>query len=544
MDIVDDISVANQLIQNTPGYILDYARAQYAKHYTLFACELLEITTCFSVFHADKDDLKPSLSAYLQNHIFARYSPLVTAVYAKNYSAVEWLVSLGLQSHEAYFGIIRKEKHILPEFHKPMVLAIKEDDVRMMKLLMPTYEGETPLAHLAIEGNAIRCFNYLLKSKDQSLITKDSMGRGILLAAAGSLLPMLKHVYGTEKDLDIRQHGDFGCNILHYCTFQHLHPRDSCFFHYLFHSEDLPYRLSFLIEKGATALEKNNQGLLALDYLMTEPSTLFRRMKDLRYVTLPVKKYHKTILKACKVLLDQMKIESHGTQPLVHENSLRLLQRCINYITISSNSNSLQRTLKGRISLQLASDMCKLLLNYGVSIHKVLDHFLLGYRNQVPATHWLQDIQQHVQRLLEYGSTVTSRCVGDLLNVLQWASNDPEETAICWVILFKCSRMMSEENYATLRIALAQNNSQLPGIHNYPAVRPLQELCRLKIYDNVPTRRMIAHVDDLPFPKTIKFYLAKYMCDIVTKLRYKTGKNKIHIISCTQCSYSAESITE
>ena len=40
MDIGDDIAVVNQLAQNTPGYILNYAHAQYAKPYTLYACEL------------------------------------------------------------------------------------------------------------------------------------------------------------------------------------------------------------------------------------------------------------------------------------------------------------------------------------------------------------------------------------------------------------------------------------------------------------------------------------------------------------------------
>ena len=390
-----------------------------------------------------------------------------------------------------------------------MVLAVKDKDTDMMELLMPTYNADLPLAHLAIELDVMPCFNELLQADDQSLTAKDYTGRGILLAAAGSSLEMLKDVYATGKDTNIRQHGNFGSNILHHCTFQTLHQHDWCFSHFLFHSADLPARLSFLIEKGARALEKNEHGLLALDYLMTEPSKLFKHRKDLPYASLIVKKHRKTILKACEVLLDQMKIESHGTQPLAHENSLTWLQSCIKYITIRGPRNP-RNTSRGRASLKLASDMCKLLLRYGVSIHNILDHFLVGYRNRVPATHWLQDIEEHVQRLLEYGSRVTRRCVGDLLNVLQWAPPKSEEMEICLVILFKCSRMMSEENYAPVRIALAQH-FQFQGIHNYQAVRPLQQMCRLKIYDSVPDRRMIAHVDGLPLPKRIKFCLEKFM---------------------------------
>ena len=428
-----------------------------------------------------------------------------------------------------------------------MDLALKDDDVELMLILLPTYLGEVgPLAHLALKHRAEKCFQWILDNDHQSLRAEDEINKDLLMAAATSSASLLRKVIEAGYEDTSRTTRLKLQSTMHLCT-----SLDD--FRWSGMATAMPKevyeKMKLLVSLGAQATVYDSKNRTPLQEIATqvEKRILTRDFKENRI------DIYNDLVQSTHLLLETMKQETCGFT--VQQNTFFILLDAIESVCYSiKNGQQYEAPESRELTMHLVQKLGRLLLEYGADVQSENDTLTTYVGIAIPPTTLLKRLCEFAffsakERAYRYYPEMESvlKHVNLLIRMFFAQGADPSKDLQCidWIItdgkyaaamdtLAIWMSLMSHSNYYWYRKhilyqdfinqrRIAQSNANYRWGENrkYAAqlmrntcpVRSLPELCRKTLYDYAPKRNMVSFAPRLTACKAIQTYLTLHIDD-------------------------------
>ena len=259
-------------------------------------------------------------------------------------------------------------------------------------------------------------------------------------------------------------------------------------------AQDFTETVRYLLEQGIKASEETTGNF--------NPLQCFLNCSVRKYENINEDK-KQSVVTVCRMLLDAMKRETGLSLPVPKVNVLYGLTA----ISFQRRYNS-----QDQRAIDLIMQLIQMLLRSGVNPHSVLpsrrslmyevNNDLVGYRK-----HTFKATAEFCRLLFIYGEK-PDELHWFLFEVILENSIFWKETIFNAVSLMAPDVLHDLKTHVTETIKGTRNKCKNYEIFKCIRwVKSLQDTCRCVLYNNIPHRRMAAHVDQLPLPPPLKDFL-------------------------------------
>ena len=485
---------------------------------------------CYGVHYGHED------FCFVCNPPYCHFIPLLTAVHERKIDLLHLLEHPDRQG----YGIFKDDQIGMDRYTSAFDIVMERDDAEILPLLMPEYTLELgPLFHLAIRHKAKKCFQYLMENYESIEKGRWDDFSTLKHVPTPFLLAMLSRVL------------EYAFNNLGYVT-QLRRESAMHIFSYLEASDDVISKCNttFLSEEKSDIIKSllstdamrsfynDNIDQLSVDGVM---NALGEKIMPYLHFTEnhpdPLELHSEVILQSCKILLDQI-----TAQPVDGDGGFRsVFRKCFDTFCLVGSRLILawRPSDADFFALRIGNNLTKLFLHYVMQCPEgtlrsrcVIDVNFVNY--QMLGVERIDEVTQNetINTSRTFGgihaAIVATYGCNDMKKVLSWRhlfwinqyppfadmcsdlrsilphqyyelyrKHQEEKKQELWEL--ETSNRYVERQHSLLRAAVANNC--------VPACRSLLHLCRARLYELVPERRMIVYVSQFPLPKSLKLYL-------------------------------------